>query len=138
VKRDLTDSELEAMVADAIAAEASVARREALPPSSAVVWWRAQMRARQEAARAVERPLTVVHMLAIACAAGLLVSVVGMAFTGVKGSLGWLTNLYASVFAGASLASVDLTSRWFTLPMTAMAISLVLASVAAVVILADE
>ena len=35
-------------LAEAIAAEAALARTEAAPPSSAIVWWRAQMRARQE------------------------------------------------------------------------------------------
>ena len=62
-----TDADIEAIVAEAIAAEASLARTEAAPPSSAIVWWRAQMRARQEAARAADRPITIVHALAIAC-----------------------------------------------------------------------
>ena len=57
-------------VTSALLADAVSARAESAPPSSAIVWWRAQMRARQEAARAAERPLTVVHALAIACAAG--------------------------------------------------------------------
>ena len=61
---ELTDDQIEAIVADAIAAEASVARSEAAPPSSAIVWWRAQMRARQEAAAAADRPITSVHALA--------------------------------------------------------------------------
>ncbi len=120
-----TDAEIEAIVADAIAAEASTARREAAPPSSAIVWWRAQMRARQEATKAVERPLTIVHALAIACGAGLLLSIVGSAFADVKLSLDWF-------------ATVDLTSRWIMLPMTAMLVSALVASVAAYVIFADE
>lgn len=136
---ELTDEQIEAIVAGAIAAEASTARREAAPPSSAIVWWRAQMRARQEATRAVERPLTIVHGLAIAIAAGLLLSIVGAGIAGVKGSLGWLGNLYASLAtSGATLATIDLTSRWITLPMTAMIVSLLIASVAAYVIFADE
>ena len=116
------DAEIEAIVAEAIAAEAAQARREAAPPSSAIVWWRAQMRARQEATKAIERPLTIVHGLAIACLAGLLVSVIGIAISGVKGSL----------------ATIDLTSRWILLPMTAMLVSVVVASIAAIVIFADE
>jgi hypothetical protein len=131
----LTDAQVEAIVADAIAAEASSARREAAPPSSAIVWWRAQMRARQEATMAVERPLTIVHALAIACGAGLFLSIVGLAFGGM---MGWVTNLYTSVTAPGALASIDLTSRWITVPMTAMLISVVIASIAAFVILADE
>ena len=124
---DLTDAEIEAIVRDAIAAEAVTARREAAPPSSAIVWWRAQMRARQEAAKAVERPLTIAHALAIACGLGLLLSVAGIAAAVVKGSLGTV-----------SLATIDLTSRWITLPATAMLVSALVASIAAYLIFADE
>jgi len=134
-----TDAEIEAIIADAIAAEASVARREAQPPSSAIVWWRSQMRARQEAARAVERPLTVVHALAIACCAGLLVSLVGSAIAGVKGWFGFVSDIYtAATTSGVALSSIDLTGRWIMVPMTAMLITLVVASIAALVIFADE
>jgi hypothetical protein len=130
-----TDAEIEAIIADAIAAEASVARREAQPPSAAIVWWRAQMRARQEAARAVERPLTIVHAVAIACCTGLFVSIVGVALAATKGSFGWLGGIYTALATGAS---VDLTGRWIMVPMTAMIVSIVIASVAALVIFADE
>ena len=124
---ELTDAEIDAIVRDAIAAEASSARREAAPPSSAIVWWRAQMRARQEAARAVERPLTVVHAIAIACGLGLLLSVGGIALALVKGAVG-----------PVSLQTLDLTSRWITLPATAMLISALVTSIAVYVIFADE
>ena len=124
---ELTDAEIEAIVSDAIAAEASSARREAAPPSSAIVWWRAQMRARQEAAKAVERPLTIVHAVAIACGFGLLLSIAGIALAALKGSLG-----------ATSLQTIDLTSRWITLPATAMLVSVLVASIAAYLIFADE
>ena len=136
---ELTDAQIEAIVAEAIAAEASVARREAAPPSSAIVWWRAQMRARQEATRVAERPLTIVHGLAIACGVGLLLSVVGTAAAGVMGSAAWLNGVYQSITAATGpLATIDLTSRWITLPMTAMLISALVASIAAYLIFADE
>lgn len=134
-----TDAEVEAIVAQAIAAEASVARREAAPPSSGVVWWRAQMRARQEAARAVERPLTIVHGVAIACGLGLLLTIAGIAAAAIKGSAGWVGSLYRSMATSADpLAAIDFTSRWITLPMTAMLISALVASIAAYLILSDE
>ena len=139
MKRDYSDPEIEAIVAEAIAAEASTARREALPPSSAIVWWRAQMRARAEAAKAVERPMTIVHGLALAASLGLLLGVVGTAIGGVKGTIAWLAGIYASVAAtGTSAAAIDFTSRLFMLPMTAMFISVVVLSIAAFVIFADE
>ena len=137
--RELTDAEIEDIVREAIAAEASTARREAAPPSSAIVWWRAQMRARQEATKAVERPLTIVHAIAIACGLGLLLSAVGLAGAGLKGSAAWLGGIYQSVSSGTgALAAIDLTSRWIMLPMTAMLVSVLVASIAAYLIFADE
>jgi len=134
-----TDAEIEAIVADAIASEAACANREAAPPSSAIVWWRAQMRARQEAARSANRPITIIHALAIACFAGLALSLVGTVVAGVRGSAGWLSNVYGSLAGmAAPLASIDLTSRWVMLPVTAMFATVVVASIAAYVIFADE
>jgi len=127
IDAELTDAEVEAIVREAIAAEASSARREASPPSSAIVWWRAQMRARQEATRAVERPLTIVHAIAIACGLGLLLSIAGVAVALLEGWAG-----------PVSLATIDLTSRWITLPATAMLVSALVTSVAVYVIFADE
>src|SRR5688500_1045787 len=92
-----SDAEIEAIVAEAIAAEASLARSEAAPPSSAIVWWRAQMRARQEAALAAARPITIVHALAIAAGTGLMLSVAGYVLTGMKGSAGWFGGVYQSL-----------------------------------------
>ena len=134
-----TDAEIEAIVAEAIAAEASLARTEAAPPSSAIVWWRAQMRARQEAALAAERPITIIHGLAIAAGAGLALSLIGTAVAGVRGSSGWLVGIYQSLaLTAAPLASIDLTSRWVTLPLTAMLISALVATIAVYVIFVDE
>jgi hypothetical protein len=136
---DPTDAEIEAIVAEAIAAEAALARTEAAPPSSAIVWWRAQMRARQEAAHAAERPITIVHGVAIACGVGVALSLIGTAVAGVRGSSSWLVGVYHSLaLTAAPLASIDLTSRWVTLSMTAMLISALVATIAAYVIFADE
>ena len=44
-------------------------------PTPEIVWWRAQMRARQEAARKAARPILFTQALAIAALIGLLVSV---------------------------------------------------------------
>ena len=132
----LDETQIEAIVAEAIAAEAALARSEAAPPSSAIVWWRAQMRARQEAAAAADRPISIVHGLAIACGVGLALSLIGTTLAGVRGSAGWLTEVYTSV--SAAVASIDLTSRWVMLPMTAMLASIVIASIAAYIIFADE
>lgn len=136
--KDLTDEQIEAIVADAIAAEASSAAVEAQPPSSAIVWWRAQTRARQEAAQIAERPITIVHALSIAAAAGLMLSVIGYAVAGVKGSLGWLTNLWTSFTATAGSLPVGVTGRWAAVGLTAMLVSALVASIAAYFIFADD
>lgn len=134
-----TDAEIEAIVADAIAAEASLARSEAQPPSSAIVWWRAQMRARQEAAQLAEKPITIVHAVSIAAGIGLMLSLVGYAVAGVRGSVGWLSGLSHSIAGAAgALPTVDLTSGWVPLTLTAMLITVIVASVAAYFIYADE
>ena len=43
----------------------AASRADAHVPASGMVWWRAQMRARQEAARAAARPITVVQVIAM-------------------------------------------------------------------------
>jgi len=133
-----TDAEIEAIVADAIAAEGSLARAEAQPPSSAIVWWRAQMRARQEAASLAEKPITIVHALSIAAGVGLMLSVVGYAVAGVKGSLGWIAGVSQSLTAVAGALPAILASPWVSVALSAMLVSALVASVAAYFIFADE
>ena len=60
-----------ALCTDLIAAVAADPRRSRRPvergpsPSSGVMWWRAQMRARQEAAREAARPITVAQIVGV-------------------------------------------------------------------------
>jgi hypothetical protein len=138
MKDDFTDAEIETIVAEAIATEAKCASAEAQPPSSAIVWWRAQMRARQEAAQLAERPITIVHGLSIAAGVGLMLSIIGYAIAGVKGSLGWVTNLAQSIGAAAGSLPADVVSRWSGIALTATLVSVVVASIAAYFIFADE
>lgn len=136
---ELSDAQIEAIVADAIAVEASAARHEAAPPSSAIVWWRAQMRARREAAQLADKPIAIVHSVAIACAAGLALAFIGVVIAAVRGSLGWLGDVYNGAASTVStLAASDLNSGWITLPLTAMLVSVVIVSIAAVFVLRDE
>jgi hypothetical protein len=58
----------------------TAARADAQVPASGMVWWRAQMRARQEAARAAARPITIVQGIAgLTGAAVVLFSLVAFA-----------------------------------------------------------
>jgi uncharacterized protein YjiS (DUF1127 family) len=139
VLTEMTDEQIEAIVADAVAAEASAARTEAAPPSSAIVWWRAQMRARREAALLADKPIAIVHSLAIACGVGLALALVGVVIAAVRGSLGWLKDVYTGAASMVTaLAASDLNGRWITLMLTAMLVSVVIVSIAAVFVLRDE
>jgi hypothetical protein len=53
-----------------------VAWRDAHLPPSGVVWWRAQLRAREDAARAAARPLAFIHGVAASVAVWLVVALV--------------------------------------------------------------
>ena len=52
--------------------------REAQVPSSAIVWWRAQMRSKREAAVKAAQPITFVQGITFACLAGLLAAALGL------------------------------------------------------------
>src|SRR3954468_14985839 len=57
-----------AIAGAALRAEHDQAWSEARIPTSSAVWWRAQVRAREEAARAAARPIAFVQGIAVACA----------------------------------------------------------------------
>ena len=67
-------------VVRAVLGERDAGCREAKPPSAAVVWWRASMRARAEAARVAEQPLSVARGIAGACAIGVVCALVAAAW----------------------------------------------------------
>lgn len=125
-------------LAKVLAAEGEAARLGAEPPSSARVWWRAQMRARQEAAEAATRPLTFVHAVAIACGVGLLLGVGTIAIAWLRGTNASFTGAYESLAAAAAPIASEVTSRWIGLSLTAMLVSFIVLSVAAFVVLSDE
>jgi hypothetical protein len=64
-------------LAEEIRREFEHTQEHARVPTPEIVWWRAQMRAREEAARTAARPIVFTQALAVAALIGLLVSVVG-------------------------------------------------------------
>ena len=64
-------------LADQIRREFGDAQKHTRVPSPEIVWWRAQMRAREEAARTAARPSVFSQALALAALIGLLVSLTG-------------------------------------------------------------
>ena len=64
-------------LAEQIRREFEHTQSQARVPTPEIVWWRAQMRAREEAARTAARPIVFTQALAVAALIGLLASVVG-------------------------------------------------------------
>jgi hypothetical protein len=64
-------------LAEQIRREFEQTQSQARVPTPEIVWWRAQMRAREEATRTAARPIVFTQALAVAALIGLLVSVVG-------------------------------------------------------------
>jgi hypothetical protein len=150
---DRADDELRAHVAacaickDVVeVASAVLMVREAEPtdmriPSSAVMWWRAQMRARQEAAREASRPITVAQVVA-------LVSVVALTAAGLVALSPWFGGLLAEWVSGVRSAaasqmgalqasSASLAGGW-VLPALMIGVWLVLAPVAIYLAVAED
>ena len=102
--------------------------QEASIPSSGQAWWRAEMRARQEAIRAASRPITVAYGVA-ACAALVLMV-----------AAGWFVwpTIHGFVSSTASNQTPSLASP-LTLPLlVAFGALLVIAPVALYFVLSDE
>jgi hypothetical protein len=107
------------------------ARADAQVPASGAVWWRAQVRARQEAMRAAERPIAVVHAVAGVAAAAivLLVAVFGSP---------WLSSSFSASreLLATDVASIAaLTGRWL---IGAAVMLLAVASLAVYVVFAHD
>ena len=64
-----TCADTAAVVKALLDGEVSDPSRVVSPPPAPIVWWRAQLRAREEAARAAARPMWVAFVAALACSA---------------------------------------------------------------------
>ena len=95
--------------------------QEAQVPSSAIVWWRAQMRSRRESEAKAGQPISFVQGIVVACLAGLLATALGIFVPTFRRSLAWVADIAGS-WSGLSLP----------VPVDPLASPLVLAVVAAV------
>ena len=86
-------------VAKAIEEEFDIARAEARVPESGLVWWRAQMRARQEAAREAVRPITIAQAVGLATTVGVLGAIFGATTMWFQHALQWLGGALSSLLA---------------------------------------
>lgn len=93
-------------VAGAIAANRAEMRAEAVIPDSGRVWWLAQMRARREAVKAAERPITAAQLVAFGCAVGLMGACFGAASAWFQSLLravgGWVVDFKMDALPTAS------------------------------------
>jgi len=106
------------MLADQVRREFEDTRRDARVPTPEIVWWRAQMRAREEAARKAARPILLTQALAIAALIGLLVSVAGRM---TLGAIPWpVLDVFAVSQTSALLPVAIVAGCWLILAPIAL------------------
>jgi hypothetical protein len=106
-------------------------------PDAGVLWRRAQLRARAEAARIATRPIAAAQGVALACAAGLAVAFLGAGLAWITPWLHWLTASVSTLGAGALTVTADASFAGRAVAL-AFTIWIVLAPVAVHLVLADE
>ena len=98
-------------------------------PASGMVWWRAQMRARREAARAAARPMTIVQAIAALAGLALLVTTLALLSPWVIASFSGSASLLLGTLPGCRWPDKQLGRRGAIalLAMTSLAVYLVMA-----------
>jgi hypothetical protein len=140
---DRTDDELRAHVAgcavctDVISVASAVLEvRDAEPadiqiPSSAVMWWRAQMRARQEAAREAARPINVAQVVGLTSVVVLaIVALVALSpwFGGVLGT--WMHDVLGAAASPTAEGGFSVAGWMVPVVILGLGVWLVLAPLA--------
>lgn len=119
--------------------EGEAAYTAAQVPSSAIVWWRAQMRARREAERVASRPITIVQGIAFACGVLLVAAGAVWASPSLSPWGGWFRRLTGSVEMGtAAVTSAATLSPWGLLPWIALAVLVLVAPLAVYFAVTDD
>lgn len=129
-----------AAVASLLHEEAIAVRRDVQVPSAGQVWWRAAIRARMDIAQQVERPLTWVHGLAGACAAGLIATATGVAWPSIERGTAWVAAQSWSVPAPAAdtaRLAIETLQRGLPLALVAAAF-VILAPIAIYLAVSDD
>ncbi len=113
-----------ALVAGAIDQAREESRVSAALPDAGRVWWLAQLRARREAIQAAERPITLVQLIAFACATGLLGACFGACFGATsswfQAALRWIhAQPVTAVLTGHALLAAGLAAVIVVIPAAA-------------------
>jgi hypothetical protein len=105
-----------AAIAGAIDDDRTAMRACAAVPDSGLVWWRAQMRARREAAAAAGRPITAVQVIAFACAMAVLGACFGATSTWFQAALHTLIPSLTALIAGHGLLVLAMAAVLLLVP----------------------
>jgi hypothetical protein len=119
-----------AEIAGAFLDDRDSARLEGMIPSSSAIWWRSQIRAREEAERIAVRPMIVFQIAATVCAAVLAILIAPSASAWVRQAIGALgMSDWWMLPRDFSLSWLLRTTAYTTLPLIAACIWVVLAPV---------
>ncbi len=126
-------------VARALHADRQWLCREAQPPAAGMVWWRATIRARAEAARTATQPISILQGIAGACIVGAAAGLVTIAWRSMHWveRIGELAVQLESRRADIATASTFAASHGLPV-LLAVAAGVVLAPLALYITLADE
>ena len=135
VDRELTDHVVSCAicadvlaVASAMQADHDAAWKEAGVPSSGQMWWRVEMRTKQDAIREASRPVAVAQGIAVLFA---------LALAGAAGWRAWPT--VSDYFSSAALSQMPSFASPLALPLAvALGALLIIAPLALYVVLSDE
>jgi heme A synthase len=118
------------VVAEAMRSDHDAIWQQADIPSSGQVWWRAEMRARQEAIRQASRPITIAQGVA---------ALVVLAFATVTGWFAWTWIAHQTpTFKFANVSAQALASPLAASLVVALCALVVIAPVALYLVLSDE
>jgi hypothetical protein len=124
-----------AVVAAAVSEDHDAAWADAVPPASELIWWRAQLRARTDAAQAAARPMAIVQGLSVIMAITALAAVV----MGMGGALSSAASGFsAGVAALMARLPLGVESAAFVLRGSLLAIGVWIALIPVAVYLWDE
>ena len=106
-------------------------------PSSAIVWWRAQMRARREAVDKASEPISLVQGIAVACAGGLTATAAGYYVPTFRRAIDWVATRTGEL-SGLPLPAEPLSHPAVLAVVLALAFCAVLAPVALYITLRED
>jgi len=116
----------------AVAIDAEAASPAVSVPSAGTVWWRAQLRARQEAAQVVLRPITAAQALSLAALFGVAGAVFGASVSWFQGAVRWFGGALGTVRRNLHLPDLptvpqDVSGIWigYWVVLAVVAVSLV-------------